>query len=149
MYKLITSARDTDDLPFGFDRDRGRRQQEVTNNKNQKGKIHLIVKPKDIFGFAEHQEKATFTLRYILTLTGNRDNSVLNKGIEINIGKSKNVGIEWYVPFSTQLIPQQAFLSKQILSKTPTELQYVEKSVFMKEVKTQNICLLSWALRKA
>ena len=26
MYKLITSAKDTNDLSFGFDRDRGRRQ---------------------------------------------------------------------------------------------------------------------------
>ena len=29
--------------------------------------------------------------------------------------------------------PQQAILSKQILSKVPTELQYVEGSVFMKK----------------
>ena len=31
----------------------------------------------------------------------------------------------------------QAILSKQILSRAPTELQYVERSVFKKEVKTQ------------
>ena len=33
LYKLITSARNTDDLSIGFDRDRGRRQRELTNNK--------------------------------------------------------------------------------------------------------------------
>ena len=32
MYKLITSARNTDDLSNGFDSDRGRRQRESTNN---------------------------------------------------------------------------------------------------------------------
>ena len=32
MYKLITSAKDTDDLSIGFDRDRGRRREELTNN---------------------------------------------------------------------------------------------------------------------
>ena len=33
---------------------------------------------------------------------------------------------------------QQSILSKQILNKTPTQLQYPERSVFMKEVNTQN-----------
>ena len=33
---------------------------------------------------------------------------------------------------------QQSILSKQILNKTPTELHYPERSVFMKEVNTQN-----------
>ena len=34
---------------------------------------------------------------------------------------------------------QLAILSEQILSKLPTELHYVERSVFMKEVITQNL----------
>ena len=33
MYKLIMSAKDTGDLSIGFDRDRGRRQRELTKNK--------------------------------------------------------------------------------------------------------------------
>ena len=37
-------------------------------------------------------------------------------------------------------ISNQAVLSKQILSTTPIELQNVERSVFMKEVSTQNFC---------
>ena len=36
LYKLITSARDSDDLSIGFDRDRGRRQREWINNKVKK-----------------------------------------------------------------------------------------------------------------
>ena len=35
MYKLITSARNTDDLSIGFDRDPDRRQRELTNNKTR------------------------------------------------------------------------------------------------------------------
>ena len=31
MYKLITLSGGSDDLSIGFDRDRGRRQQELTN----------------------------------------------------------------------------------------------------------------------
>ena len=60
MYKLITSARDIDDLSIGFDRDRDRRQQELTINKTLKGKFRVKTFFKDVFGFADYQEKATF-----------------------------------------------------------------------------------------
>ena len=74
MYKLITSAKDND-LSIGFDRDRGRRQRELNNNKIIKGKYHVRIMLKDVFGFSEHQEKATYGLGYKLTLTRNTDNS--------------------------------------------------------------------------
>ena len=51
--------------------------------------------------------------------------------------KNKNNGFEWYVHY-TPAINQQARLSKQILRKTPTEFQYVKRSVFMKKVNTRN-----------
>ena len=88
----------------------------------------------DVFGFAEDQEKATYGLGYKLTLTRKTDNSVLNKGNAINIGKTKSNIIEWYVPQYTPSTPQQAILSKQFLSKVPTKLQSSERSVFIKEV---------------
>ena len=62
MYKLITSAKDTNDLSIGFDRDRNRRQRELTNNKNIRGKNHVRIYLKDVFGFAEWQEKGTYGL---------------------------------------------------------------------------------------
>ena len=34
LHKLITSAKDTNDLSTGFDRDRDKRRRELTNNKN-------------------------------------------------------------------------------------------------------------------
>ena len=43
MSKLITSARNTDDLSIGFDRSRDRRQRELTNNKIQRGKFHIRI----------------------------------------------------------------------------------------------------------
>ena len=93
MYKLITSARGPDDFTFGFDRDRNRRQRELTNNKNQRGKYHVKIMLKDIFGFAEHQEKGTYGLGYKLTLTRNSDNSFLDKDNAINIGKIEIIAI--------------------------------------------------------
>ena len=89
MYKLITSSRGSDDLSICFDRDRNRRQRELSNNKTQKGKYHLRIYLEDVFDFAEYQEKATYGLGYKLTLTRNTDNAVLNKANAINNGKIK------------------------------------------------------------
>ena len=78
---------------------------------------------REVFVFAEHQEKVTCGLGYKLTLTGNSDNYVLNKFNATNIGKIKKNSIAWYIPHYTPSFPQQAIISKQILSKLPTELQ--------------------------
>ena len=137
MYKLLTSSKGSADLSIGFDRDRNRRQRELTNKKTQKGKYHVRIYLKDVFGFAEDQERATYELGYKLTLTRKTDNAVLNKANAINNGKFKISSIEWYVPHYTPFMQQQTILSTQISNKTPTQLQYPEKCVFMKEVKTQ------------
>ena len=62
----------------------------------------------------------------------------MNKGNAINNGKIKNNAIEWYVPHYTCSVEQQSILSKQILNKTPTQIQYPERFVFMKQANTQN-----------
>ena len=61
----------------------------------------------------------------------------MNKGKAINNGKIKIIAIEWYVPHYTPSITQQNILKNQIIKKMATELQYPERSVFMKEVNTQ------------
>ena len=138
LYKLLTSSKGSDDLSIGFDRDCNRRQRELTNNKIQKGKYHVRIYLKDIFGFAEYQHKGIYGLGYKLTLTRNTDNAVLNEDNPINLGRIKINGIEWYVPHYTTSLQQQTILSKQNINKTPTEIKYPERSVFMKEVNTQN-----------
>ena len=69
---------------------------------------------KDIFGFAEHQEKAICGLGYKLTLTRNSDNAVLNKTNTTAIGKIKINSIEWYVLHYTASLKEQGILMKQI-----------------------------------
>ena len=66
MYKLTTSARDTDELSIGFDRSRDRRKLQLTDNKSQEGKFQLRIFLRVVFGFAEHQEKCIFGLGYRL-----------------------------------------------------------------------------------
>ena len=78
MYKLITSSKDSNGLSIGFDHSRNRRKEESTNNKNVRGKYHLKILLKDVFSFAEHQEKATDGLGYKLILTRNEDDAVID-----------------------------------------------------------------------
>ena len=73
MYKLKTSANVSDDLSFGSDRDRGKRRDELTDNKNIKGKYHVRIMLKDIFDFAEHQERTIYGLGYKIPIAGNKN----------------------------------------------------------------------------
>ena len=148
MDKLIISARITADLSIGIDRDRRKRQRELTNNKNIKGKYHVTIMLKDIFGFAEHQQRATYGPGYKLTLTRNSDNAVLNKGNAINNAKIKINSIDWYIANCTSSLSQEKILMSQIVNKKPTELRNVEKSVFMKEFNTQNLWIFELGTRE-
>ena len=139
MYKLITSSKVSDDLSIGIERSSGRRRDDMTINKNVKGKFYLGMLMKDVFGFAEHQEKATYGLGYELTLTRSKDEAVIEKVAGVADARIKIDHIHWYVPHYTPSIQQQSFLPKQILSKTATELRYVERSLFMKELINQNL----------
>ena len=139
MYKLLTSSKDSDDLSIGFDRSRDKRKRELTDNKTIKGKYHIRIYLKDIFGFAEHQEKGTYGLGYKLTLTRNTDNAVLNKVNAVVNGRVKINSLDWYVPHYSPNLEEYTKLMTQLKKNSPTLLHYVERSVFMKEVNTQNL----------
>ena len=139
MYKLINPSKNSDDLSIGFDRSPNRRKDKLALNKSVKGKYHVRIMLKDVFGFAEHQEKAANGLGYKLTLTRNKDEAVIDKVAGIADARIKLDHIHWYVPHYTPSMSQQVIMSKQILNKTPTELRYVERSVFMNEVNNQNL----------
>ena len=114
MYKLLTSSKDSDDLSIGFDRNRGRRKNELSNNKSIKGKYHIRIYLKAFFGFAEHQEKGTYGLGYKLTLTRNTDNAVLNKAAATNNAKVKINSLDWYVPHYSPNLEEDNKLMHQI-----------------------------------
>ena len=139
MYKLLTSCKDSDDLSIGFDRNRGRRKNELTNNKTIRGKYHIRIYLKDIFGFVDRQEKATYGLGYKSTLTRNTDNAVLNKDNAVANARVKINSLDWYVPHYSPNLEEYNKPMTQIKKNTPTQLNYIEKSVFMKEVNTQNL----------
>ena len=139
MYKLLTLSKDSDDLSIGFDRNCGRRKSELSNNKSIKGKYHIRIYLRNNFGFAEHQEKGTYGLGYKLTLTRNTDNDVLKKTAATNNAKVKINSLDWYVPHYSPNREEYNKLMNQIKKNSPTLLHYPERSVFMKEVNTQNL----------
>ena len=139
MYKLLTSCKDSDDLSIGFDRNRGRRKNELSNNKSIKGKYHIRIHLKDNFGFTSHQEKGIYGLGYKLTLTRNTDNGVLNKDNAVANGRVKINSLDWYMPHFSPNLEEYNKLKNQNKKKSPTLLHYPERSVFMKEVYTQNL----------
>ena len=63
----------------------------------------------------------------------------MQKAAAIADSRNKIDRFHCYVPHYTPSIQQQGFLSKQTLNKTPTELRYVERSVFFNEVNNQNL----------
>ena len=80
--------------------------------------------PKYVFRFVEYQDKATFGLGYKLTRTRNEDATILDKTVGIADARIKYDHIYCDVPQKTPSNQQQGVLSKQISSRTPTELRY-------------------------
>ena len=72
---------------------------------------------KNVFSFADQQEKPNFGLGFKETLTGKNIDSVLNKAETIPDARIKSDNIRWYVPQYTLCIPQQGILPKQTLKK--------------------------------
>ena len=139
IYILISSGRGSDDLlSMSLDRDRGRRRQELPNIEDIKGKDHVRIMLKGNYDSAEQQEKDTFGLGYKLALTRININAILNKAEAIADSGIKIDIIHWHLPHYTHSIPQQVILSKQVISKTPTQLRYI-KHPFLEKVKTENL----------
>ena len=71
----------------GFDRDRDRTQEELTDNENQKRNCPSRSLLRNVLCFVERQETATYDLGYNLTLTWNINNAILKKALGIDNAK--------------------------------------------------------------
>ena len=112
IYKLTNIAKESDNLSICFDGGRKSRQQELSSNRNMKGKYHVRSMLKHVSGFAKNQDKAIYRLGCKLTVTRNINAAVLNKAPGIDDARSEIDNIHWYVPPCTPSIPQQGILSK-------------------------------------
>ena len=76
---------------------------------------------------------------YRFILTRNTDNAALNKDNAFANGRVKINSLDWYIPHYRANLEEYNKLMLQIKKNTPTLLHYQERSVFMKEVNTQNL----------
>ena len=81
---------------------------------------------------------------YKLTLQRNSDNHVLSHPAQANdaanlalAGRFIIEDICWYVPHYTPSISNRKLMLEHIVSKTPTELSYIKRSSYMKDVTTE------------
>ena len=137
MYKLLTSNQQTSQLMYGFEESQATRRQELTNNKTEKGTFFVRIRLSDIFGFAD-QEKITYGLGYTLTLNRNNNNDPIIRDNGVDAAKINIKDISWYIPHYVTSLENQQLVMDQILDKDPTELYYMERIVFRKDVNTNN-----------
>ena len=145
LHKLISSSRVNDDLSVAFHRSNEVRENELTKNKTTKGNYHVRIYSKDVFGFAQDQENCTYGWGYKLTLQRNSDNHVLGHLAQAddatNLALAGRVIIDdigWYVPHYIPNISNQKLMLGHVVFKTPTELSYIKRSSYMKDVTTEN-----------
>ena len=72
-------------------------------------------------------------------MTRNTENTVLNKDNAVGNGRVKINSLDWYVPHYSPNLEEYNKLMNQIKKNSPTLVHYPERSVFMKEVNTQNL----------
>ena len=137
MYKLLTSTQQTSQIMYGFEESIAMRRQELTTNKTEKGTFFVRIKSTDIFGFAD-QEKITFGLSYTLTLKRNNNNDPIVRDNGVDAAEIDIKDISWYIPHYFPSMENQQLVLYQILNKDPTELYYTERTVYRKDVNTNN-----------
>ena len=91
----------------------------------------------DLFGFAD-QEKITYGLGYQLILKRNSNNDAIFRHNDAGEAKIVINQIDWNIMHYTPSIDNQSLVKEQILNKEPTELRFLERSVFRKNVDTNN-----------
>ena len=119
----------------------------MNRNKTTKGKNHVRIYLKDVFGFAEHQDICTNGLGYKLTLQRKSDNHVISHPARANeaanlssAGRVITEDISLYVPHYTPNISNQKLMLVHILSKTATQLSYIKRPSYMKDFTTEKKC---------
>ena len=137
LIKLSTSTSQTSQFLYGFEESSTIRRQELTNNKNEKGTFFVRIKLKDLFGFAD-QEKITYGLGYTLTLKRNTNNDAIVRATAVSAAKIDIKDISWYIPHYVPSLENQQLVMNQSLNKDPFELFYTERTVFRKDVNTNN-----------
>ena len=116
----------------------------MTNNKQTKRNFHVTIYLKDSFGFAGHHDNCTYGLGFNLTLQRNSDNHLLGHPAQANVSANRALAgriivddISINVPYCTPSISNQKLRLGDIVFKTPTEMSFIKRSSYMKDVTTE------------
>ena len=134
MHKLLTSNQQTSQLMYGFEESQATRRLELTTNKTEKATFFVRIKLKDLFGFADQENG----LGYSLTLKRNNNYDPIFGDNGVDAAKIDIKDISWYFPHYTLSMENQHLVMDQILDKDPTERVFTERTVFRKDVNTNN-----------
>ena len=97
---------------------------------------------KNVFGFVEDQENAIYGLGYQLILKKQTGIDAIFRDAATANAKAPKEGFVWFVQHYTPNTTRKRKLSEQIVSRTPIELNLVEKSVFRKDINEDMIGIL-------
>ena len=75
---------------------------------------------------------------YNLTLKRNTNNDAILRGNAVDAAKVVVKDVSWYIPHYVPSLEKQQLVLDQIINKDPTELSYTERTVFRKDVNTNN-----------
>ena len=84
------------------------------------------------------KKKITYGLGYTLTLKRNINNDPIIRTAAVDAANVIVKDISWYIPHYIPSIENQQLVLNQKLNKDPTELNYIERTVFRKDVNTNN-----------
>ena len=136
LHKLLSSCAKSTDLLFRFDSNKTHRRLEFTNNKKagQRGVFFNKIRLFDFIGFAD-QHKISYCLRYNLILKRDINSNAIYRTTVESEAKIAIRIFAGYVEKITPTLDNQQSVADQMLSKTPTELYYEERTVFRKRFK--------------
>ena len=97
----------------------------------------MRLKLKDLFGFAD-QEKITYGLGYTLISKRSNNNDAIFRTAAVDAAKVVVQDVSWYISQYVPNLENQQLVLKQIINKNPTEFSFTERSVFRKDVNTNN-----------
>ena len=83
-------------------------------------------------------KKVTYGLGYTLTLKRNNNNDPIIRNNRVDALKIVIKDIGWHIPHYTPSLENQQIMMNQLLNKDPTELYYMERNIFRKDVNTDN-----------
>ena len=139
MYKLLTST--GDEYESGFVKNQCNRDSQPKGDHiaAQRGRMYMMIKMSDVFGFVNDLEKIIYGLGFKLILKRNNNDRALyrvnaNPGAVANDGNIEIRDISWCVPSINPSNDNRIIVQKGLNKKNNVDFSYYERKTFYKNV---------------